>query len=384
MWSFDETAEAPVLVDRLLADARISRATDVHLQPTANDLRIAWRVDGVLHDVATVPREAGLRMATRIKVLAELLTYRVDLPQEGRIRSAREQEVRVSTFPTVFGERVALRLFAAPDRLRFLADLGLPQSITDDLARGVTASSGAMLFTGPAGSGKTTTAYACLREIARSSPKRSLLSVEDPVEAIVEGVAQSQLDESAGFDYPVALKSLLRQDPQVVLVGEIRDAVVARTVVEASLTGHLVLSTFHAGSAAAAIRRLLDMGIEPYHLRSALRLVTNQHLVRTLCDCAEWVTTDLPRSRSPRGCDVCAGTGYSGRMVAAERFEPSTPQLAAAMLADADVHEIEAAAKADGVRTRLEHARELVAGGTTAPAEVQRVFGFHSSPGPVD
>ena len=212
--------------------------------------------------------------------------------------------MRVSTFPTLHGERAVVRLFAAEDRYLYLADLGLPAEIETALHRHVHETSGAILLTGPAGSGKTTTAYACLREIVRSSQgRRSIVTLEDPIEMALPGVSQSQVQPAAGFTLATGLRSLMRQDPEVILVGEIRDAETVQTVFQAALTGHLVISTFHAGSAAGAISRLLDMGIEPYLLTSGLRAVLHQRLVRRLCECAQGATPGcpaLPPHRLPR------------------------------------------------------------------------------------
>ena len=206
--------------------------------------------------------------------------------------------------------------------------------------------SGAIILSGPAGSGKTTTIYACLRELAaRTRGERSLATLEDPIEAVVPGVAQAQVNAAAGLTLELGLKSLLRQDPEVIAIGEIRDKATAEIALQAALTGHLILTTFHAGSACEVIGRFLDMGIEPHVVRSGLRVVVAQRLVRRLCDCA--VTSSKPddflglpvrEARLPRGCDLCRGTGYLGRTVLAELLVPETEELARAVLARSDVH----------------------------------------------
>ena len=277
----NDPERVPQIVEAILTAARDANASDVHLRPTADKLEMLWRLDGVLQPVAVFPRELGPQIVARLKVLAELLTYRCDMPQEGRIRSAssasqiipgeQDVETRLSTFPTLFGEKAVLRLFVGSGKYRRLSELGLHEDVLPKLKSLLEETSGVILLTGPAGSGKTTTIYACLREIdQQAGGGRSLVSLEDPIEVVVPGVDQSQVHPSSGFDMAVGLKSLLRQDPDVLMVGEIRDADTAETVFQASLTGHLVLTTFHAGSSAQAVSRLGDMGIEPYLLHSGL------------------------------------------------------------------------------------------------------------------
>lgn len=377
------------VVDLILAESRRAGASDVHLQPSPQGLGMRWRIDGVLHDVGTLPPAVAPNVVARLKVMAELLTYKNDIPQEGRVRgTSGEGEVRVSTFPTLHGEKAVVRLFAAAGRFLRLADLGLPGEVGATLARLLDETSGAVVISGPAGSGKTTTVYACLRDLAESTGgRRSLSTLEDPIEGSVPGVSQSQVNLAAGFDLATGLRSLMRQDPEVIVVGEIRDRPTAEIAVQASLTGHLLLTTFHAGSAAGAIGRLLDMGIEPYLVRSSLLAVASQRLVRTLCDCATWsgddrgrLGLDVPRHRVPAGCDDCRGVGYRGRMVLAELIEPERAGLGPAILGRADVRRIEAEGRAAGMVTRWDRARDAVAEGRTSPAEVRRVFGFSDDP----
>jgi len=241
----------------------------------------------VLQPVAVLPSRLAANVVARLKVLAELLTYRTDVPQEGRIRGAPgEVEMRLSTFPTLHGEKAVVRLFAGSGRFLRLADLGLPAEVHDALSQVLEETSGAVILSGPAGSGKTTSLYACLRELAaRSRGERSLATLEDPIEAAVPGVAQSQVNLAAGLTLESGLRALLRQDPEVIAIGEIRDRSTAEIALQAALTGHLTLTTFHAGSACEVIGRLLDMGIEPYaiRIRSGLRAVVAQRLVRRLC-----------------------------------------------------------------------------------------------------
>jgi type II secretory ATPase GspE/PulE/Tfp pilus assembly ATPase PilB-like protein len=263
-------------------------------------------------------------------------------------------------------------LFAGQSAYLFVADLGLPAEIQSELSRLLGETSGAIVISGPAGSGKTTTAYACLRQIMRDSQgRRSAVSLEDPIEMALDGVAQSQVNPAAGFDLPTGLRSLMRQDPEVILVGEIRDAETAFTAFQASLTGHLVLSTFHAGSAVSGLARLIDMGIEPYLVRSGLRAMLHQRLLRRLCTCAA--------AGSPVGCPLCWQTGYRGRLVLAELLPPLAGELGQAVLERRDAVELDRLATAAGMTTMQQRARAAIEARQTDAAEVRRVLG--SGPG---
>lgn len=373
------------VIDRLLEAGRQLGASDLHFQPTAEGLDLRLRIDGVLHRGHVFPAAVAGNLLARLKVCADLLTYRTDVPQEGRIRTSDAQiEMRVSTFPTIYGEKAVVRYFAGPRRYLYLDDLGFPPDVVEPLRRLLGETSGAILATGPAGSGKTTTVYACLRELAaQSAGQRSLVSLEDPVEVPVPGVAQSQVNPRVGLDLATGLRFLLRQDPEVILVGEIRDPPTAEAAFQASLTGHLVLTTFHAGSAAEAISRLSDMGIEPYVLRSGVLAILGQRLLRRLCDCGRW--TEEPearlgvpagRVRVPVGCPQCSGTGYCGRMVLAELLTPQRTELGRAILSRSDATTLERLATAAGMITRWQRGYDAVRQGLTSPAELRRVLGF--------
>ncbi len=381
-------------VDRVLAAAKEIGASDVHWQPSADGLEVRWRVDGVLQPVARIPACPAPNVIARLKVMAELLTYRTDVPQEGRIRGARgETEMRLSTFPTVLGEKAVVRLFMAPGRFLRLADLGLPLDVADGLSAALEETSGAIVVAGPAGSGKTTTLYACLRELAARRPgERSLATLEDPVEAIVPGVAQSQVNLAVGLTLETGLKSLLRQDPEVLAIGEVRDRTTAEIALQAALTGHLTLTTFHAGGACEVIGRLLDMGIEPYAVRSGLRAVIALRLVRRLCPaCAEpssraedLLGLPLTHARLPRGCDECRHTGYSGRIPMAEMLPADSEAIGRAILDRADVHRLESIASESGMIHRWRRAILAVEAGLTSPAEIRRSLGLGTPPAPAD
>jgi type II secretory ATPase GspE/PulE/Tfp pilus assembly ATPase PilB-like protein len=371
-------------VDALLNAAQELDASDVHLRPTEAGLDIAVRIDGVLQNWGVFPGGKVSDVITRLKVLAELLTYRTDVPQEGRLRNPSfAAEVRVSSFPTLHGEKVVVRLFAAEAYFPYVESLGLPEEIQNRLLRLLDETAGAIVITGPAGSGKTTTAYACVREIVRrTSGGRSVATLEDPVEIAIPGAAQTQVNARAGFDLAAGLRSLLRQDPEVILVGEMRDPATAGIALQASLTGQLVLTTFHASSAAGAISRLLDMGLEPYVLRSGILAVISQRLVRKLCNCAH--SSDSPdaklglpvaHAKVAHGCDRCHGTGYHGRMLLAEMLTIDSPAVAAGILARHDAGRLEQAAIESGMATRWNSACYVVAAGLTSAAEVRRVLG---------
>lgn len=380
-----QPAYATRFVELLLQAAAAASASDVHLQPTAAGLKIRWRLDGVLQLVGEFPRGSATDVVTRLKVLAELLTYRQDIPQEGRIRQRQAAvEMRVSTFPTLHGERAVVRLFAAGEQFARVADLGFPAEIAERLRQLLVETSGAVLFTGPAGSGKTTSVYACLREIAACSQgRRSIVTIEDPIETPLDGVSQSQVNPAAGFDLVTGLKSLLRQDPEVIVVGEVRDPDTAATVFQASLTGHLVLSTFHAGSAAEATQRLADMGIEPYPLRAGLLAVLNQRLLRRLCECAaaverpdDFLGLPVTMAKSEVGCAACLNSGYRGRMPIVELLEASQDAVGRAIFSRADAAEFARLARESGMIDRSQRAIAAVSAGETSPAEVRRVLGF--------
>ena len=293
-------------------------------------------------------------------------------------------EMRVSTFPTIFGERAVIRMFAAADELLEVDQLGLPADVNSQLGSLLHETTGALLITGPAGSGKTTTAYACLRELVlRSGGGRSIVSLEDPVEVVLSGVSQSQVNPAADFDLHTGLKSMLRQDPEVIFVGEIRDRVTAEIAFQAALTGQLVVSTFHAGSAAEAISRLADMGIEPYLLRSALLGILSQRLVRTVCECFA-KTSDkndflgLPVATAARagGCGKCGMTGYAGRSVLAEMLLTRHDNIGQAILDQKESPWIEKLATEGGMVTLRRRSVTAVEEYRTTPQEIRRVFGL--------
>lgn len=375
----------PEVVQVILTAARAAGASDVHLNPTESGLLMTWRVDGVLQNVCSFPVELIPRIVARLKVLSDLLTYQTEVPQEGRIREPGSAiEMRVSTFPTLFGEKVVVRLLSESRQFQQLDSLGLGPEVAAKLSQLILATNGTIVVAGPAGSGKTTSLYACLREIVdKTQGQRSLVSLEDPIEAVIPGVSQSQVNLAAGFDLPTGLRSLMRQDPEVIMVGEIRDKVTAEIVFQASLTGHLVLTTFHAGSAAGVISRLSEMGIEPYLLRSGLLAVVCQRLVRKLCGCsrpgtdmADRLGLPVASFRQPVGCEECHGTGYRGRIALTELLLPDQTEIGRAILSQNDSPQLEALAQQAGMVTRWQRAAEAIHAGLTSPAEIRRVLGL--------
>lgn len=359
------------LVDDLLREACSRGASDLHLTPTRAGLEVTLRCNGVLELVRTLGRELSGRIVGRFKALAGLLVYRTDVPQEGRIPAERcpaGTEARLSIHPTVVGEKLAIRLETRPQSALDLAHLGLGPAAHAALVEVLQQPDGVVLVTGPSGSGKTTTLYACLDHLRRQEHRRHLVTVEDPVERLLDGVVQTQLDAAAGLTWERALAALLRQDPDVILVGEIRDRQTAAGVLEAGLTGHLVASTLHAGSCAQALLRLVEMGAEPFALTSAVRGVLSQRLVRRRCRAAG---ADHAR------CAACRGTGHDGRVPVAA-WTPMTDALRRALVARDDAGLAAAAAHrgpAGGTGDLRARARQLVAEGITTQEEVDRVLG---------
>ncbi len=319
--------------------------------------QVAFRLDGLLTPVRRLPEPVAERVFGRIKFLARLKTYQESLPQDGRIDQAdlgAQSDIRVATYPTVTGEKIVLRLFN-PTGGRSLEDLGFPADVRETVARFLAGNSGMLLLTGPAGSGKTTTIYACLHHLAALGG-RHVITVEDPVEQVVPGVMQTEVNEARGLDYATAARHLLRQDPQVLVIGEIRDDETARLALRAALTGHLVISTLHAGSCRGVFDRLLTMSDERFVVFSAVELVLNQRLLRRLC----------PACRG-QGCEPCLRTGFSGRVPVVEWVKVDE-----ALRAELRTRGPEAIRPAVPLSSA---ARSLVAAGVTSPSEIGRILG---------
>ena len=376
-------------VNQVLADAISLRATDIHIEPFEDELRIRYRVDGVLQEAPVPPRLKRFQPAivSRIKILSGLNIAEKRLPQDGRIRvrvRGGELDVRISIIPMIHGEAVVLRLLRRDAQLMRLDDLGLAPRERAILDRLLTLPHGIVLITGPTGSGKTTTLYSALNEI--NDVGRKIVTIEDPVEYQLRGVNQIQVNEKAGLTFARGLRSILRHDPDVVLVGEIRDRETAAIAVQASLTGHLVFSTLHTNDAPSAPVRLIDMGVEPYLIASSMEAALAQRLVRLLCprcrqpddsDRAEALRERFPELRGvplhrAMGCEACRHTGYYGRRAIFEAM-PVTPALRRLILANAPGGEIREQARREGMTSLLEDGWRLVRLGVTTVDEVLRV-----------
>ena len=342
----------------------------------------------MLQTLALVPRALAANVIARLKVQAELLTYRTDTPQEGRIRLGDgDVEMRLSTFPTLHGERAVVRLFGRAGQYERLPIWACPATCCRPCRNCSARRPGRSSSPGrPAAARRRPSTPASADWPRRAAGARSLVSLEDPIEVAVPGVAQSQVNPAAGLDLATGLRFLMRQDPEVIMVGEIRDRATAEAAMQASLTGHLLLSTFHAGSAVETLGRLLDMGIEPYVVRSGLLAILCQRLLRRLCSCAreiddpqDYLGLPVERALRPVGCPACGGSGYRGRILLVEMlaFKPAAAvELGRAVLARADTTVLEPLAVQAGMVTRWRRAVHAVESGATSPAEVRRVLGL--------
>ena len=379
-------SEAPVirLVQQLMANAVLRRASDIHIEPMARHLMVRYRIDGRLVEAERLPDAFAGPVASRIKVIAGLDIAESRLPQDGRLRltvRGREVDVRVSTSPTVWGESIVLRLLGRTEVLLDLDRLGLPAPALSRLARALDRPHGIILLTGPTGSGKTTTLYAALNRLKR--PEVKILTVEDPVEVLLEGVNQVQVRPEIDLSYAAALRAFLRQDPDILMIGEIRDRETADIALRAALTGHLVLSTLHTNSAAGAFTRLSDIGIEPYLTASTVIAAVAQRLVRALCQsCARMVPVDVDLAHAfhtvglekpasvaeANGCSECQHTGYRGRIPLIEILEVDEP-----VRMDIRAGAIEAIeARRPAAESLAAHGLSLIAAHRTSAVEVRR------------
>lgn len=377
------------LVNNLVIQALNQRATDIHIEPADDKVRVRYRIDGVMQGSAPLPKALLQPVLSRIKVMAGLDIAERRLPQDGRIEAeihGRRVDLRVATVPTIHGEKAAIRLLDRSMALLGLADLGMEPDVLEGFRALLGRPNGMVLVTGPTGSGKTTTLMAALAEL--NHPSRHILTIEDPVEYHVPGINQVQVNPRAGLTFAAGLRSFLRQDPDVIMLGEIRDSETADIAVRAALTGHTLLSTLHTSQAAGAPGRLADMGVEPFLLASSLSGVLAQRLVRALCprcrepycaderdpDFALLVAAGLPGQAlcRPGGCGHCEGLGYRGRVVLTELL-PVTGELRELIVRRASTAEMERAARAAGMRPLWQDGLRKVAEGLTTLAEVKRV-----------
>ena len=380
--------ERPViqLVDRIVAEGIASRASDIHLEPEESGVAVRYRIDGVLRQVMVLPKAAGVPLVSRVKIMAQLDIADRLRPQDGRARvavSGNRVDLRVSTLPASQGEKVVIRILDQRSTVLSLESLGLNPDELERIKMLLDTREGIILVTGPTGSGKTTTLYSMLRAI--QSRGVNIVTVEDPVEYRLAGVVQVQVNEKAGLTFPAALRSILRQDPDVILVGEVRDKETAGITVQASLTGHLVLSTLHTIDAASSVTRLVDIGVETYKIAAALKGVLAQRLVRRLCPhCRElqvgavperlrmWFPQGVTLYRSV-GCSECSQTGYRGRLALTEVLV-MTPELERRIAANETADRIADAAREGGMRGLWESGVSHVRNGATTIEELLRVL----------
>lgn len=363
------------LVDAILAEAIRRGTSDIHLHPRSDVYEILFRLDGVLAVMDTVSRSAITDPVARLMVMARLPTYRSGEPMEGRLAEVPGNvEMRLGTFPTIHGQRAVVRLFAPQANLDRIGQLSLPEDIALQLRQLIDCRDGAILVVGPAGSGKTTTIYAALREIAAATPRRSVLTIEDPIESVIDGISQSQLQAVTGMTLAAALRSAVRQDPEVLLVSEIRDVETADAVLVSSLSGHLVFSTMHAADCAGALRRLVQMRLPPYLIQSGLRAVLSLRLLRRFCaSCRN--TSEHDKAK----CLQCGGCGYHGRVLIGEcvRFDVGDigEVVMQCLSSGESATSISRSAIAAGMVPLASAAWRLVDQGITDEAEVYRVLG---------
>jgi general secretion pathway protein E len=387
----DSDNEAPIirLLNRILARAVQLNASDVHLEPFREYMRVRYRIDGVLYERLKIPARHQALVVSRVKVLSKLDIAEKRLPQDGRIRlkvGVRDVDIRVSTLPTAFGERVVLRLLDQTTLFLGLEDIGMAPDTFAQMERLLQKTQGMILVTGPTGSGKTTTLYAALDRI--NAPGMNIITIEDPIEYQITGISQIPVNPKTGLSFATGLRSIVRQDPDVILVGEIRDLETAEIATHAALTGHLVFSTLHTIDAASAVTRLIDMGIEPFLVTSSVDAIVAQRLIRTVCPhCREPYQpssalleelgikpAEFPRGTFYRGkgCDACMGTGYLGRTGIYEMLA-CDERLEKIIAETSDAGAIRKAAIASGMRRLSEDGVLKVLAGETTPEEVLRV-----------
>lgn len=386
----DMASEAPVirLVNQIIDGAVEARASDIHIEPEVRTMRLRYRVDGVLQEMNAPPVHLRGAIISRIKIMARLNIAERRVAQDGRIRLSvrgREIDLRVTTSPTLHGESVVMRILDRDNLALDFAELGFDEDVLAPFLEVLHRPNGILLVTGPTGSGKTTTLYASLLNL--NTPEKKILTIEDPVEYQLEGINQHQVKAQVGLTFASALRSFLRQDPDIMMVGEVRDQETARIAVQAALTGHMLLSTLHTNNAASAVTRLLDMGVEDYLLTTTVNGILGQRLVRRLCSscrepyvpgaelCERLQITEMDKVlyRSV-GCPQCGGTGYLGRTMIVE-FLPLTEEIRALVLKHAAAQEIEQVAIKNGMRTLSGHGLSKVMTGVTSLEEVFRVVG---------
>lgn len=388
--SVDEDAPVVKVVQSVMTQALRDRASDIHIEPAGDRVRVRFRIDGALSDILDLPASIGPGLVSRVKILANMNIVERRRPQDGQISTMiedRDVDIRVSTTPVMGGEKVVMRLLDKSRPLYALPQLGMPPEMAERFKTLLHSPYGMVICAGPTGAGKTTTLYASLGEL--NSSERNLMTIEDPVEYTFDSINQIQINEQAGVTFATGLRSILRQDPDVILVGEVRDIETARIAVQSALTGHFVLSSLHATEAVSAIHRLLDMGIEPFLIASSVTAVVAQRLLRRSCmSCSENYTPTPEEmtflqsfgAREPRGgftrgagCNFCAKTGYLGRVGVYELL-PISDAIRGLVLDQAPHDKMRETARSEGMRTLQEQAIRLVEDGVTTAAEVMRTI----------
>lgn len=389
--------EAPIikLVNHILFQAVKRNASDIHIEPFEKEVRVRYRIDGVLHEVFSPPKRIQGALVSRIKIMANLNIAEKRLPQDGRIEikvADKPIDIRVSVLPTIFGEKVVMRLLDKSRTFGKLPNLGFNKHDLDIIMQSIYKPNGIILLTGPTGSGKTSTLYSILS--ALNTPEKNIVTVEDPVEYQMPGITQVQVNEKIGRTFSAALRSILRQDPDIIMIGEIRDKETATIAIQSSLTGHLVLSTLHTNSAPATITRLIDMGLEPFLISSTVTCIIAQRLVRKLCEkCKEEYTPPASSLASlgitPEeakkikfykavGCNECSETGYKGRLAIFEVM-PMSPQIAKLTKEKADADLIKREAVKEGMTLLVQDGLNKIKEGVTTIDEVLSVaLGFEA------
>ncbi len=388
----DSADDAPVVryVNLLISQAVADRASDIHVEPTESDVRVRYRIDGVLHEIMRSPKKIQAGVISRLKIMADINIAERRVPQDGRISvtlNGAKIDLRVATLPTVWGEKIVLRILDNKTALLSLGELGFSPSNMVRFQEAYTKPYGMILVTGPTGSGKSTTLYATLNIVSR--PEINVITVEDPVEYRIPGINQMQVKAKSGLTFAKALRSILRADPDVVLIGEIRDAETAKIAVEAALTGHLVLTTLHTNDAPSAVNRLVEMGVEPFLVASAMDCVVAQRLCRRLCSkCRQayvpsqqelldvgfpWEPGEpLPTLYRPAGCAACSRTGYRGRM-ALHEVMPISEEIERLTISRSSTEDVARSARSAGMVPLRQDGWLKVAQGETSIEEVLRV-----------
>lgn len=382
----DMASEVPVIriVNQMISRALESRASDIHIEPYESELKIRYRIDGILHDMESPPRQMKSAIISRFKILAQLNIAERRLPQDGRFKvkvAGKDVDLRISTIPTLYGESVVIRLLERSQIFTDLHSLGFPDDTHQRFSDMITKPHGMVLVTGPTGSGKTTTLYGALQKI--NDPSKKIITVEDPVEYQLAGINQIQVKPQIGLTFANGLRSIVRQDPDIIMIGEIRDFETAEIAVQAALTGHLVLSTLHTNDSAGAISRLLEMGVQDYLLASSLLGVLAQRLVRRLCmNCRKEVPFEGTKVEGwvdppdtvwgPTGCEACSGTGYIGRIGIYEllRISPAVSKL---IVEHTDAGSIRSFALTQGLSLLKQDGWQKARDGVTTIEEILRV-----------